>query len=62
MNKHVHMLLKNPHHTHDLYLFPLGYSAAGNDNNLVFFVKGHNLSNTVGGTRVVDIAEKEKTE
>lgn len=56
------MLLKNPHHTHDLYLFPLGYSAAGNDNNLVFFVKGHNLSNTVGGTRVVDIAEKEKTE
>lgn len=39
-----------------LYLFSFGDSAAGNDDNLVFFVKRYNLGNTVGGTGMVDIA------
>lgn len=41
-----------------LHLFPLGDPATGDDDNLVFFVKCYNLSNTVGGAGVVDIAGK----
>lgn len=43
-----------------LHLFSLGYPATGNDDNLVFFVKRYNLSNTVGGTGMVDVAGKER--
>lgn len=43
-----------------LHLFSLGDPAAGNDDNLVFFVKRYNLCNTVGGTGMVDVAGKEK--
>lgn len=40
------------------HLFPLGDPAAGDDDDLVLLVKGHNLSHTVGGTRVVDVTEQ----
>lgn len=43
-----------------LHLFSLGDPAAGNDDNLVFFVKRYNLCNTVRGTGMVDVAGKEK--
>ena len=41
-----------------LHLLSLGDPAAGDDDNLVLFVKGHNLRNTVGGTGMVDVAGK----
>lgn len=43
-----------------LHLFSLGDPAAGNDDNLVFFVECDNLCNTVGGTGMVDVAGKQK--
>lgn len=41
------------------HLFPFGDPAAGNDDNLVFFVKCYNLCNAVGSTGMVDIAGNE---
>ena len=42
-----------------LHLFSLGDPAAGNDDDLVFFVKCYNFGNAVGGTGMVDVAGKE---
>lgn len=41
-----------------VHLFSFGYPATWNDDNLVFFVKRYNLSNTVGSTGMVDVAGK----
>lgn len=46
--------------SNSLHLFSLGDPAAGNYDNLVFFVKRYNLCNTVGGTGMVDVAAEEK--
>lgn len=54
--------LKNRRLTNALHLFSLGDPAAGNDDNLVFLIKRYNLCDTVGGTRMVDVAGKEKKE
>lgn len=38
------------------HLFSFGDPAAGNDDDLVFFVEGHDLSNAVGGAGMVHVA------
>lgn len=43
-----------------LHLFSLRDPAAGNDDNLVFFVKCYNFCNTVWGTGMVDVAGGKK--
>lgn len=43
-----------------MHLFSPGDPAAGNDDDLVFFVKCYNLSDAVGGTGMVDISRKER--
>jgi len=43
-----------------LHLLSLRDPAAGNDDNLVFFVKCYNFGDTVGSTGVVGVAGMEK--
>lgn len=47
--------------THEAYLLSFGDSATGNDDDLVLFVERHNLSDTVGRARVVDVAVVDRT-
>lgn len=41
-----------------LYLFSLWDPAAGNDDDLVFFVESYHLGDAVGSARVVHVPEK----